>query len=602
MDNIPNTALSSNVDRRRFLKGLGAGLFVTGLSAALPLPSWALTSSKRISEGISTYPSHSKFNLGFNYTPITIDGKQGRATAINGTVPAPLIRWREGDEVQMDVTNGMMDTENASIHWHGILLPFRMDGVPGVNFDGIQPGETFRYKFPVIQAGTYWYHSHSRFQEQTGAYGPLIIDPKEPEPFKYDRDHVIILSDWSFDDPETMYRNLNLSAEYYVFYKRTVFDYFNDVQKKGFGETNAELLPFRKMNMSPRDLSNVTGSIYTYLMNGHSPDMNWTGKFNPGETIRLRIINAAAMSHFDVRIPGLDMTVVMVDGKYVKPVKFHEFRIGVAETYDVLVTPTKDKAYTLFAESIDRSGYTRGTLAPEAGMSAPVPKMRPTPDRTLEDIGMGMMKGKYFGGMDDHKMHKMHQKRMKMQHDHVPGPVHTPKGPMPFMPDKSNPNVAMTVMNPSERHHEAGIGLGNDGWKVLTYQDLVSAEPQPFKESVDREMTINVTANMERWIFSLDGKKYSQQPGPYLFRYNERLRLYMVNHTMMEHPMHLHGMWMQLENGQSHEKIPYKHTYLLKPGEVVKMLITPVEKGDWAFHCHLLYHMDAGMFNTVRVA
>mgnify|MGYP003115390630 CR=1 FL=1 len=588
----------NSLSRRRFLGGMAGGLFVTGLNAALPLPAWALTSPRKIHQGVTRYPARSYFDLKFSYSPLVINDKKGRATAINGTVPAPLIRWREGDEVTMDVTNNMEGTEHASIHWHGVLVPFRMDGVPGVNFDGIQPGETYRYNFRVQQAGTYWYHSHSRFQEQTGAYGPLIIDPKDGEPFHYDREHVIVLSDWAFEDPETIFRNIMLDPEYYIYYQRTVFDYLNRIQEEGFAEANAELLPFRKMNMSPRDLSNVTGSIYTYLMNGHSPDMNWTGQFDPGETVRLRIINASSMSNFDVRIPGLDMTVVMKDGKAVKPVGCHEFRIGVAETYDALIRPAGDKAYTIFAESLDRSGFTRGTLTPAVGMTAAVPKQRPVPDRTLKDIGMGMMKGDYFGGMSDEMMRKMHQKRLDMQNPDIDGP----KGPMPFMPDKNNPDVAMTVMDPKQRMDDPGVGLGNDGWKVLTYKDLRSAEPQPYSPVVDRELTINVTANMERGIFALDGKKYTEHPGPYLFRHNERLRLYLVNHTMMEHPMHLHGMWMQLENGGENDDIPFVHTYLLKPGEVASFRITPIEKGDWAFHCHLLYHMEAGMFQVIRVA
>ena len=588
----------TKISRRQFLGAAAGGMFVTGLQSVLPLPAWALASPRDLHEGVTGYEAQRHFDLHFKYAPFSLNGKTGRATAINGTVPAPLIRWREGDEVTMDVTNHMEDTKNASIHWHGILVPFRMDGVPGVNFDGITPGETFRYRFNVQQAGTYWYHSHSRFQEQTGAYGPLIIDPKDGEPFRYDREHVIVLSDWAFDDPETLFRNIMLDPEYYIYYKRTVFDYFNDVREKGFAEANAGLLPFQKMNMSPRDLSNVTGSVYTYLCNGCSPDMNWTGKFTPGETVRLRVINASAMSHFDVRVPGLGMSVVMKDGKAVRPVNCDEFRIGVAETYDVLITPREEKAYTVFAESLDRSGYARATLSPRPGMTAALPRRRAAPDRKLEDIGMGMMKGKYFGGMDDKMMRKMHHKRMKMQDANVPGP----QGPMPFMPGKDNPDVAMTVMNPKQRMDEPGIGLGDDGRKVLTYKDLISAEPQPYKAKIDRELTINVTANMERGIFSLDGKKYTEHPGPYLFRHNERLRLYMVNHTMMEHPMHLHGMWMQLETGRSNEELPYIHTYLLKPGEVASFRVTPIEKGDWAFHCHLLYHMEAGMFQVVRVA
>ena len=593
-----STLTKNNLSRRQFLGGVAGGIFVTGIQAALPLPAWAVTSPRNIHEGVTNYPAQNYFDLNFRYSPLVVNGKTGRSTAINGTVPAPLVRWREGEDVTVDVTNHLEDTEHASIHWHGILVPFRMDGVPGVNFDGIQPGETFRYNFKVQQAGTYWYHSHSKFQEQTGAYGPIIIDPKDGEPFHYDREHVIVLSDWTFENPDTVFRNIMLDPEYYIYYKRTVFDYFDKIEKDGFADANAELLPFRKMNMSPRDLSNVTGSLYTYLMNGHSPDMNWTGQFKPGETVRLRVINASAMSHFDVRIPGLDMSVVMKDGKAVRPVDCHEFRIGIAETYDVIIKPREEKAYTVFAESLDRSGFTRGTLSPAAGMSAPVPRRRQTPDRKLEDIGMGMMKGKYFGGMDEKMMKKMHHKRMQMQDSNIPGP----KGPMPFMLDKTNPDVAMAVMDPKQRMDDPGIGLGKDGWKVLTYKDLVSAEPQPYKAEVDRELTINVTANMERGIFSLDGKKYTEHPGPYLFRHNERLRLYMVNHTMMEHPMHLHGMRMQLETGRSNEELPFVHTYLLKPGEVASFLVTPIEKGDWAFHCHLLYHMEAGMFQVVRVA
>jgi len=584
--------------RRQFLRTLGAGLFTTGINATFPLASWALSSPASLHEGIQHYRPQDYFDLTFRDTPLNINGRIGTATAINGTVPGPLIRWQEGDTVTMDVTHQLETSGHTSIHWHGILVPFRMDGVPGVNFNGIQPGETYRYQFKVVQAGTYWYHSHSRFQEQTGSYGPLVIDPADGEPFHYDRDHVIVLSDWAFTDPETLFRNINLSPEYYIYYKRTVFNYLQDVREQGFAEANAELLPFRKMNMSPRDLSNLTGYLYTYLMNGHSPDMNWSGRFTPGETVRLRVINASSMSNFDVRIPGLDMDVVMADGKAVQPVRCHEFRIGVAETYDVLIRPREPRAYTLFAESLDRSGYARGTLSPEPGMQAEVPAQRPTPDRKLEDIGMGMMKGKYFGGMSEAMKQKLQRKRLQMQDDSIPGP----NGPMPFLPDTDNPNVAMVVMNPQNRLAETGVGLGHDGWKVLTYKDLVSAEPQPYKATVDREMSINITANMERFIFSLDGKKFTQQPGPYLFRHNERLRLFLVNHTMMEHPMHLHGMWMQLENGASHENIPYKHTILVKPGEAVSVLITPIEKGDWAFHCHLLYHMEAGMFQVIRVA
>ena len=577
------------LSRRRFLHGMGAGLFLAGLHTAFPLPLWARTDQWGL-EGLPG--AQSRYDLTIGYSPITIDGRKGTATAINGTVPGPLVRLREGDEVELNVTNALMDTEHSSIHWHGILVPFPMDGVPGVNFAGIRPGETYPYRYKVVQAGTYWYHSHSFLQEQSGTYGPLIIDPTDGEPWDYDRDYVVVLSDWSFEKPETIFRHINLLGHYYNYQQRTFGDFIDDIREHGFGATLNERLAWGQMRMSPVDLADVTGATYTYLMNGNSPAMNWTALFNPGETVRLRFINAAAMSNFDVRIPGLDLEVVMADGKAVKPVRAHEFRIGVAETYDVLVRPREDKPFTIFAESLDRSGYARATLSPEPGLEAPVPELRPRPVRNLRDIGMGMMLGcgMQHGAMDHEHSPAQHDPR-------IPGP----NGPEPFIPDRAgSPNVAMIVKNPRYRLDEPGLGLGDDGWRVLTYADLVSDEPQVYAETPEREMTINITANMERYMFSFDGKKFTEHPGPYLFRHNERLRLFLVNHTMMEHPIHLHGMWMQLENGA--QDLPYKHTILVKPGELLSALITPIEKGDWAFHCHLLYHMEAGMFQVVRVA
>ncbi|MFO7982682.1 MAG: copper resistance system multicopper oxidase [Desulfuromonadales bacterium] len=578
----------SDISRRRFLQGLGAGVFLAGLRTVFPLPLWARTAQW----GLQGLPgAQSRYDLTIGYHPITIDGREGMSTGINGTVPGPLVRLREGDDVVLNVTNALMDTEHSSIHWHGILVPFPMDGVPGVNFAGIRPGETFEYRYRVKQAGTYWYHSHSRFQEQTGTYGPLIIDPKDGEPWDYDRDYAVVLSDWSFEDPEAIFRHINLLGHYYNYQQRTLGDLIDDVQEKGLGATIAERTAWGGMRMSPVDLADVTGATYTYLMNGNSPDMNWTALFNPGETVRLRIINAATQSNFDVRIPGLDMEVVMADGKAVKPVPVQEFRIGVAETFDVLVRPRQDRPFTIFAESLDRSGYARGTLSPEPGIEAPVPELRPRPVRNLKDIGMGMM----LGGMEHGQMEMNDE---PARHDpRIPGP----NGPEPFIPDrKDSPSAAMIIRNPRYRLDEPGIGLGDDGWRVLTYDDLVADEPQVYAGKPDREMTVNITANMERYQFSFDGKKFTEHPGPYLFRHNERLRLFLVNHSMMEHPIHLHGMWMQLENGTG--DLPYKHTILVKPGEVLSALITPIEKGDWAFHCHLLYHMEAGMFQVVRVA
>lgn len=587
-----------NISRRQFIGSAAGAAFVAGLNMSLPLPAWARTTTSPSAvdqHGVGHIEAKNLYNLDIGYVPFTLNGRTGKASAINGSVPGPLVKLREGDRVRLNVTNSLMDTEHSSIHWHGLIVPYTMDGVPGLSFNGIKPGETFEYEFDLVQAGTYWYHSHSFFQEQTGTYGPLVIEPKTPEPFSYDRDYVVMLSDWSFEDPETIFANIKRSGDYYNYQRRTVWDFFSDVSEKGLGNTVNERMMWGKMRMSPVDLADVTSATYTYLMNGNSPQMNWTGIFNPGETVRLRFINAAAMSTFDVRIPGLDMKVVMVDGKKVKPVNFHEFRIGVAETYDVLVTPRADRPFTIFAESLDRGGYARGTLSPEPGLSAAIPPLRPRPVRKMEDIGM-------MAGMDmgNGKMMNMDATKEAMDSMGHGGMEHTMNEPN-NLPDKSRSNVVMVIKNPKDRLADPGIGLGKDGWKVLTYKDLTSNEPQPYKAEVDREMTINLTANMERYMFSFDGKKYSEQDGPYMFRHNERLRLHLINHTMMEHPIHLHGMWMQIENGNSHEDLPYKHTLLMKPGEKLSVLITPIEKGDWAFHCHLLYHMEAGMMQAVRV-
>jgi len=586
--------MSFEMTRRQFLKGALAGAFVTGLGSMLPMPAWSASPKDR--GDLRAGGPSSRYDLEIGYEPMVLDGREEpvRATAINGSVPGPLVHLREGDRVRLNVTNAMPDTRHTSIHWHGILVPYAMDGVPGVNFTGISPGETYRYRYEVVQAGTYWYHSHSFFQEQTGTYGPLIIEPEDGEPFHYDRDYVVLLSDWTSDGPHRAFRNLKLGEEYYNFQKRTVWDFLDDVRGRGLGSTLSERAAWGRMRMSPVDLAAITGSEYTFLMNGQSPEMNWTGLFEPGETIRLRFINASAMSTFDVRIPGLDMQVVMVDGKAVQPVDVHEFRISVAETVDVLVRPTGHRAHTVFAESLDRSGYARGTLSPEPGASAPVPSLRPRPVRTMAEMGMGMMHG-----MDDNGT--MHVGSEKQHAGHGGGPtISASPGPDPLKPDDTV-SVAMLNRNPRYRLDEPGVGLGKDGWDVLSYADLASAEEQPYPSRVDREMTIHITANMERFMFSFDGKKFSQHPGPYRFRYRERLRLWLVNHTMMGHPIHLHGMWMQIENGRSHDRLPYKHTVFVKPGEKLPVLITPIEKGDWAFHCHFLYHMDAGMFQVVRV-
>jgi CopA family copper-resistance protein len=532
---------------------------------------------------------------------------------INGSLPGPVIRLREGEEALLRVTNRLKET--SSIHWHGLLVPPDMDGVPGVSFAGIKPGETFTYRFPVKQYGTYWAHSHSGGQELMGVYAPLIIDPIEPEPFKYDRDHVVMLSDYSFESPSKIIANLKSLGNYYNFNRRTTGEFFRDVSKNGFSETLSDYEIWSKMRMDPSDLADVTGATLQYLMNGLSPVSNWTGLFSAGEKVRLRFINAGASTYFDVRIPGLKLTVVQADGQHVQAVEVEEFRIAPAETYDVIVEPAGDRAYTIFAETIDRSGYARGTLSPRKGMTAEIPKQRPRPTLTMKEMGMAMggmeMGGKKadpkmddMPGMDakpktDDKTGGMNMPRMNaddMSKSEIPGSV-----PVTHGKDKHGIGNQIVPMTTQARLDEPGIGLGQDGWRVLVYTDLKSLTMREDKREPEREIELHLTGNMERFMWSFNGKKYSEAKTPIAFRYGERLRFTFVNDTMMAHPLHLHGMWMELENGNGHF-IPRKHTVSIKPAERVSVAITADAPGRWAFHCHLLLHMEMGMFRVIEVS
>ncbi len=570
--------------RRQFLQGAGA----VGLLAALEglAPSYA-GQLVRAANGAEMDPEGLFFNLDINHTSLDIGGKDAHAITVNGTIPGPLIRLKEGQITTMAVTNHLK--EDTSIHWHGILLPPGMDGVPGVSFAGIRPGKTFTYKFPVKQSGTYWYHSHSGLQEQLGHFGPLIIDPIEPDPFSYDREYVVMLSDWTFENPYRVLAKLKKQSDYYNFQKRTVGDFFKDISKKGFGPAFAERKMWAKMRMSATDFADISGYTYTYLMNGRAPASNWTGRFRPGEKIRLRFINAAAMTYFDLRIPGLKMTVVQADGQNVQPVMVDEFRIGVAETYDVIIEPKEDRAYTIFAESMDRSGYAAGTLAPREGMTAPLPERRKRPVLSMADMGMADMG---MGGMDMKGMDGMEGMKMDMKSEPVPIKKHGP--------DKHGPGNSMVAEMPRNRLDDPGVGLENTGTRVLVYNDLRSIAPGYDKRAPEREIELHLTGNMERYIWSFDGKKFSEAKGPIKFRNGERLRLTMINDTMMSHPIHLHGMWMELDNGAG-EFRPRKHTVNVKPAEQLSVIISVDAPGNWAFHCHLLYHMDMGMFRIVSV-
>ncbi len=607
----PESDSAGGVSRRQFLQAASALGLLAGVDSLLPAHAWPRSGNHEVRR--RSIGDADVFDLTIERTPVSIDGRRSRQPiTVNGSIPAPLIRLREDREAVMRVTNRL--DEATSIHWHGILLPYRMDGVPGVSFSGIAPGETFEYRYPVRQSGTYWYHSHSGLQEQLGHYGPLVVEPAEPEPLAYERDYAVVLSDWTFESPDAVMRHLKIAEGYYNGNQRTVADFFADVERTGWGAAWDKAGMWGRMRMTPRDILDVTGSTYTYLMNGRSPVGNWTGLFRRGERVRLRFINASAMTFFDVRIPGLAMTVVAADGQPVQPVETDEFRIGVAETYDVIVEPSGD-AHTVFAQSQDRSGFTRGTLAVREGMSAPVPPMYPRPERGM--AAMGMDHGS-MDGMDHESMDGMADSDMAAAGqgdgngtagmDHMgsgdpamaDGPVPTAVRAVSHGPDQHGPGAAMVAMNPRSRLHEPGVGFEHVDHRVLTYSQLRSIDGWPDRRPPGREIELHLTGNMERYMWSFDGDKFSEVDSPLEFRHGERLRLILVNDTMMDHPIHLHGMWMELETGAG-DRRPRKHTISIKPGERVSALISADAAGDWAFHCHLLYHMKAGMFRVVSV-
>jgi CopA family copper-resistance protein len=598
----------SSVSRRTFLGTAGALGALAGLERITPAYARPLhqTSSRWLESGAGADASDADaMNLVIREASIDIAGKRATATAINDTVPGPLLRFREGRDYTVRVANHL--NGDTSIHWHGVLVPNAMDGVPGVTFAGIRPGETFAYQLPLRQSGTYWYHSHSGLQEQTGLYGPIIIDPAEPEPFAYDREYVVMLSDWTFEDPYKLLDHLKKQSEYYNYQRRTVPDFFRDVKRRGFRATLNDRMAWGKMRMTPTDISDITGATYTYLMNGLAPESNWTGLFAPGERVRLRFINAGAGTYFDVRVPGLEMTVVAVSGQYVKPVVTDEFRLEIAQTVDVIVQPSESHAYTIFAESMDRSGYARGTLSPRLGMAAAVPMRRPRPTLLMGDMGMAMqdMAGMDMGGgMPD--MPGMPAAAPTA----APSPLASnglrAPGTLPpaveHGPETHGSGNAATPQITRSRLGEPGNGLGADGWRVLRYTDLRALLPHADAlRPPEREVEFHLTGNMERYMWSIDGVKFSDVKEPVHFTQGERIRITMVNDTMMSHPMHLHGMWMDLENGSGAD-MPRVHTINVKPAERLSVLVSPADVGGWAFHCHILYHMEMGMFRVVQVA
>jgi CopA family copper-resistance protein len=602
--------------RRTFVKGLAAGGVLAGLGLGATRAAWGQPGPR---EATGTLTG-TDFDLRVGETLVNYTGAPRIAHTINGSLPAPILRWREGDTVTLRVANTLPD-DPASIHWHGILLPANMDGVPGLSFNGIFPGETYVYRFHVRQGGSYWYHSHSAFQEQLGLYGALIIEPREPDPFHYDRDHVVLLSDWTDEQPERVFAKLKKQAHYYNFQQRTVGDFFRDIRRRGLRETLADRKAWGEMRMTPTDLADVTGYTYTYLMNGTAPAGNWTGLFRPGERVRLRFINGSAMTYFDVRIPGLKMTVVQADGQNVHPVSVDEFRIAVAETIDVIVEPTGQDAFTVFAQSLDRSGYARGTLAVADGLEAPVPELDPRPLLTMAD--MGHDHGAHGGhaaaaeqdaahdphaghagfddaaGQDPHAGHDMHGAPPQAPDPHA---GHGASGAtMQAHPpsERGNPLVDMQTMMPTSRLDDPGIGLRDNGRRVLTYADLRSVFDDPDGREPGRTIELHLTGHMERFAWSFDGIKFSDAR-PLRLTYGERVRIVLVNDTMMSHPIHLHGMWSDLEDDAG-QFLVRLHTVDMPPGTKRAFRVTADALGRWAFHCHLLYHMEAGMFREVRV-
>jgi CopA family copper-resistance protein len=592
-------ALSAMKFNRRQLLGCGARLG-GGAALASILPAWAHSATPGLAPS-----ADGEIRLTIGHAAVDVDGRPGHAVAINGTVPGPLIRLREGQMARIAVTNTL--EEDTSIHWHGLLVPFEMDGVPGVSFPGIKPGETFVYEFPVRQSGTYWYHSHSGLQEQEGHYAPMIIDPAGVDPVAYDREHVVVLSDFSWMHPHTIFARLKQQPGGFNFQKQTVSSLL-----AGRDQTLAERIEWARMLMDPTDISDVTGAAYTFLINGHGPRDNWTGLFTPGERVRLRFINAGAQTIFNVRIPGLELTVVQADGQDVRPVVVDEFQIGNAETYDVIVQPAEDRAYTIVSETVDRSGMGRATLAPRPGMTAPVPPLRERPLATMKDMGMAhAAHGGAATAMDHAAMGHVSAPEAAAPPGMAPPP---PRGADAMahagmsmrMRDASTapqvrmgPGVQMIAPAPVDRTGEPGQGLESVGHRVLVYRDLIALAPNPDTRPPSRAMEIRLTGNMERFMWGFDGRKFSEKPPPYVLRTGERVRVTLVNDTMMTHPIHMHGHFFELVHGPVGH-MPRKHTVNVLPGGKVTFDVTG-EEGDWAFHCHMLYHMHAGMFQVFKV-
>ena len=594
------TRVGKDMDRRSLLRG--AAILGGGVAAGRLASAWSATPAPGIPAAATLAGEDLK--LAIERRPWTIDGRRGAAVLINGTMPGPLLRLREGQHLRIAVDNRM--DEETSIHWHGLLTPVHMDGVPGVSFPGIAPRSTFVYEFPIIQAGTYWYHSHTGFQELEGLFAPIIIDPKGTDPIACDREHVVLLSDYSFTPPARVLKKLKQEGGVFNYQRQTLGGLV-----AGRDQTFRERLAWARMLMDPTDISDVTGAVLTYLVNGHGPADNWTGLFKPGERVRLRFINAGAQTIFNVRIPGLKLTVVAADGQLVRPIEVDEFQIANAETYDVIVQPLEEKAFTIVAEAVDRSGMARATLAPRTGMVAPVPPLRPRPLDRMKDMGMDMAGMSHSHGEESPASSAAASRDQRLPGnaapkargtdvmEDMPGMSMSMLDPLNAPQVKMGPGVQMISPIPKDRTGEPGQGLESVGHRVLVYADLIALEPNPDTRPPGRTVEIHLTGNMERFMWGFDGLKYSETSSPYLFRTGERVRVTLVNDTMMSHPIHLHGHFFELAHGPDGHH-PRKHTVNVLPGGKVSWDFTP-EAGDWAFHCHMFMHMAVGMFQVFAV-
>lgn len=600
--------------RRRFVQGVAGSALLLGAGARRV---WSASATDTSGGAILKGP---QFQLTIDELAVNFTGATRMATAVNGRVPAPLLRMRQGELVTVRVTNRLPVT--SSIHWHGMIVPADMDGVPGLSFAGIAPGATFTYRFRVNQSGTYWYHAHSRFQEQTGLYGPIVVERAAGERFAADREYTILLSDWSDADPEHLYATLKRDSEYFNHGRRTAMDFAAAARAQGVKRALADWGMWGRMRMDPTDLADVSGATYTYLMNGTTPAANWTALFARGERVRLRFINGSAMSFFDVRIPDLPMTVVAADGQDVEPVTIDEFRIGTAEVLDVIVTPQADRSYTIFAQSMDRSGFARGTLSPAVGMNAAVPALDPRPVLTMADMGMAMsgmnakdgmadmpgmdmssMPGMSHGDMSDMDHGEMNHGAMDhstMDHSATGHGATGNASPPQHARAEYGPTVDMLATHPAARLDDPGVGLRDNGRRVLTYANLHTLGGPIDRREPGRDVELHLTGHMERYIWSFSGQKFSEAE-PLRFAHGERLRIVLVNDSMMTHPIHLHGMWSELEAGDG-SFLVRKHTVSVQPGQRLSYQVTADALGRWAYHCHLLYHMEAGMFREVVVA